>query len=238
MIKSPYWNRFAAGEAILLALVLSAGAVFALWPNLDQIVAGFFFTGGRFVGQTDIGVLARQAARVLPFFLFISLSLLYLGRRSGVIAPRFAPRGKSMLFLALSLALGPGLGVSVLKDYSHRPRPVHIQEFDGNDAFRPFYRFDGACRQNCSFPSGEAAAAFWTAAPASLAPPPLRLAAMVAALIYAFATGALRMAFGGHFLSDVIFGGLMTWSVILFVGRALPNISAVVEIVSAAHKRR
>ena len=119
------------------------------------------------------------------------------------------------------MALGPGLLVDGMKDISHRPRPVQLREFGGTRDFRPFYQFDGACPRNCSFPSGEAAAAFWMLAPASLAPLPLRPAALGAALLFGLATGGLRMAFGGHFLSDVLLAGILTIGVALALRRWL-----------------
>jgi membrane-associated phospholipid phosphatase len=47
-------------------------------------------------------------------------------------------------------------------------------------------------------------------APASLAPPPWRAPAILAALGFGVATSALRMAFGGHYLSDVVLAALST----------------------------
>ena len=88
------------------------------------------------------------------------------------------------------------------------------REFGGDQAFRPWNRFDGACVKNCAFASGEAASGFWMVAPALLAPPPWRAAAIAAALLYGAAASALRVAFGGHFLSDVLFGGLISLIVV------------------------
>ncbi len=108
------------------------------------------------------------------------------------------------------MAIGPGLVVNLgLKDHAHRPRPIQTTEFGGPFEFRPWYRFDGACRTNCSFVSGEGAEAFWMVAPASLAPPPLQAPAVAGALLFGVLTSLLRMAFGGHYLSDVILAALV-----------------------------
>ena len=58
-------------------------------------------------------------------------------------------------------------------------------------------------------------------APALLAPPPFRAPAIVSALAFGVAASALRMAFGGHFLSDVLFGGLISLIVVFAVRWAL-----------------
>ena len=143
-----------------------------------------------------------------------ALALLYFARRFG-FAVRYAPDGRSLVFLVASIAIGSGLIVNLgMKDHLHRPRPIHVEEFGGHDEFRPWYRFDGACRKNCGFASGEASSAFWMVAPALLAPPPFRAPAIASALAFGVAASALRMAFGGHFLSDVLFGGLISLIVV------------------------
>lgn len=207
---------------ILLFLVCS-GLVclaLALAPQIDLAVAGFFYANGQFIGDTAAGRVARGFARAIPLIILTGFCLLWLAGKFGLGA-RIAPRGRSIVWLLLSMVLGPGLLVEELKDISHRPRPAHMRAFGGAEDFRPFYRFDGACPRNCSFPSGEASAAFWTLAPANLAPPALRPAALGVALVFALAVGGLRMAFGGHFLSDVVFAGILTIGVVAGMGRAV-----------------
>jgi lipid A 4'-phosphatase len=196
--------KFAVMAGFVIALVL------ACVPDLDLAASRAFYAGG-FVGKGPVGVIARDIARLTPFFLLGGLALLHLGRRLGWLAAHYAPDGRSLAFLALSLALGPGLLVDgVLKEHIHRPRPVEVREFGSKLDFQPYDRFAGPCPRNCSFPSGEAAAAFWLAAPASLAPLPSRPMLTAAALVFGAATGLLRMSFGSHFLSDVMCGGLIT----------------------------
>ncbi len=108
-----------------------------------------------------------------------------------------------------------------MKDHWHRPRPIQVVEFGGADPFRPYDRLDGLCVRNCSFVSGEGASSFWTVAPALLLPPPWRAVALLGALCFAAAAGTLRMAFGGHFLSDTLFAALFTWLVIAGCWRAI-----------------
>ena len=62
--------------------------------------------------------------------------------------------------------------------------------------------------------SGEAASSAWTLAPAALAPPHWRAAALAVAAGYAAATSALRVVFGAHFLSDVVLGALVSLIVV------------------------
>ena len=228
------------GIVLALGLTLLTALLFAVWPELDLRVSSAFYRGnGHFVGAGPLGDAARQTFLTVPFAVLIAFGLLYCGERAGWRIG-WAPSGRSLVMLIASLALGPGLLVNVaLKDHWHRPRPVQVVEFGGADPFRPYDRLDGGCVRNCSFVSGEGASAFWTVAPALLLPPPWRAVALVGALCFAAAAGALRMAFGGHFLSDSLFAALFTWLVIAAcwrtilavrsTGRALPERQASIE---------
>ncbi|MDB5655776.1 MAG: phosphoesterase, PA-phosphatase related, partial [Tardiphaga sp.] len=90
-------------------------------------------------------------------------------------------------------------------------------EFSGPWQFKPWWDPTGQCGRNCSFFSGEGATAFWTYAPAALAPPAWRPAAYVAATVFGVVTSGLRMAFGGHFFTDVTIAGLVTFLVIWLI---------------------
>ncbi len=205
----------------LAALTLVAAAIFAIWPQIDLIVAHWFYGADGFVARVGIARAARSFFNVTPFVVLAVMAALYALRRGGWHVA-YAPSGRAVLFLILTLALGPGLVVNLgLKDHAHRPRPINTQEFGGPSEFRPWYRFDGACEKNCSFVSGEAAEAFWMVAPASLAPPPWRPLAIGGALAFGVAASLLRMAFGGHFLSDVTFAGLIAMMIVVAVAMAM-----------------
>jgi len=208
---------------ILLALVAGlvvVGVVFAVWPDLDLAVTGLFYHQV-FFGDSPIGRLVRDFFRVTPILVLIAFAGLYFARRFG-FAVRWAPDGRSTSFLVASFAIGTGLIVNLgMKDHLHRPRPNHVREFGGTDEFKPWYRFDGACRQNCGFPSGEAASGFWMVAPALVAPPPFRAPAVAGALAFGAVASALRIAYGHHFLSDVLFGALISLIVVFALRRVL-----------------
>jgi len=206
--------------ALIVALIL-VGALFALRPDLDLVVTRYIYEHGGFWGASDAAREARDALRLAPYWLLGGLTALWVGRRLGA-ANLAAPSGRAMIFLIASLTIGSGLIVNLgLKDHSHRPRPVHVREFGGEMDFRPWDKFDGACKKNCGFASGEAASGFWMLAPALLAPPPWRALAIAASIVYGVAASALRVAFGGHFLSDVLIGGLISAIVVLALWRLI-----------------
>ena len=94
-----------------------------------------------------------------------------------------------------TLILAPGIVVNlIIKDYSGRPRPWSIVEFGGKEQFRPWWDLRGPCESNCSFVAGEPSGAFWTMAPAAVAPPGWQAAGYGAAILFGLAVGVMRMA--------------------------------------------
>jgi lipid A 4'-phosphatase len=206
---------------VYVALTALTLGVFAIWPDLDLEVAHYFYDGGGFIGRDALERFGRDFFRVTPFVVLAVFAALWLAKRRGV-ALRWAPSGRAVIFLIATIAIGPGLIVNLgLKDHWRRPRPVQTQDFNGPSPFMPWYETNGECKKNCSFVSGEAATGFWMVAPASVLPPPWRAPAIGAAFAFGVGASLLRMAFGGHYLSDVLLGGLITLVVIEIARRLL-----------------
>ncbi len=210
--------------AIVIALAVAAatGLLFGIHPQLDLEISARFFdaTGPGFVtGRTAAGGLSwaglcRDAATWIVTALSapagVALVLKLLAPSTRLVMP-----ARAIVFLMSTLALGPGLMTNViLKEHWGRPRPVDVRPFGGGGAFVAWWDPRGACAHNCSFVAGEGSGAFWALAPAALAPPRLRPLAYAAALSFGVAAGALRIAFGGHFFTDVVFSGVLTFIVI------------------------
>jgi lipid A 4'-phosphatase len=210
-------------KALFVYITLAAVAlgVFAIWPGLDLAGAHYFYHGGGFFGRDSFERLWRDFFRVTPFVVLAAYPALWLAKHLGVRL-HWAPSGRAVIFVIATMVIGPGLIVNLgLKDHWHRPRPIQTQDFNGPSPFRPWYDDDGACKRNCSFVSGEASTGFWMVAPASVLPPPWRGPATVAAFAFGFGASLLRLAFGGHYLSDVLLGGLITLIVIEVVRRVI-----------------
>ena len=78
---------------------------------------------------------------------------------------------KALLFVILSVALGPGLlANTLLKDHWGRARPTQIEAFGGSSHFTPAPLPAAECPRNCSFVSGHAALGFSLVAFAFLLP--------------------------------------------------------------------
>jgi membrane-associated PAP2 superfamily phosphatase len=210
-----------------LIVVLAVGFVFGLFcavdPQLDLDLAALSFDSAwhLFVVNAQPWVQhTRTAARILialialPAFLAVTLKLIWPRRRMLIEA-------RAALFLIATLALGPGVLTNlVLKDHWGRPRPIDVQQFGGEYRFEPWWDPRGQCPNNCSFVAGEPSGAFWTLAPAVLAPPPLQAVAYGAALAFGIGLGAFRMAAGAHFFSDVVFAGVLMYLVV-FIAHGL-----------------
>jgi membrane-associated phospholipid phosphatase len=133
---------------------------------------------------------------------------------------------RSLLFIALVLALGPGLLINlVLKEHWGRPRPRDIEELGGLRAFLPVGE-PGSPGGGESFPSGHAAMGFFFLAFYVLLRG-RRPGAARWALAGSVAAGCLlgfqRVAVGAHFLSDVLWAGGLVYLTALTVDALLPR---------------
>jgi membrane-associated phospholipid phosphatase len=204
--------------ALILCCIVAAIAagVFLTFPQLDiAVTQAFFDEHHAFYGTTLYGRTLRAILRLASYAIFAAFVLAYVSARL-YARKRLVPTGRNLAFLALTLALGPGLSVNLLiKEHSHRPRPFQTQDFGGQWEFRPFGDFRGQCVTDCSFISGETSTAAWSLAPALLTPAPWRAAVIGASLLFTLVMGVERVAYGGHYLSDVTFGALLNWFLVL-----------------------
>ena len=196
---------------------------FMVFPGIDLTVSGWFY-------QPGAGFYLKE----LPFFQFIlkgmpaivigaAAYVLVLGVAGAALGQEFLGISKRVAaFIVLSLALGPGVVVNViLKDHWGRARPSQIAEFGGSAHFTPPLMMADQCSSNCSFSSGHGALGFWVIAFALLAPPRWRPLAIAAALAFGVMVGYVRIAQGGHFLSDVVVSALVVVSLTLWLKRVL-----------------
>jgi len=209
------------GLFIALSLALVVGVVFGIYPELDLKLAALFFdpqTRSFPLKASAWAAFVRDAAMWITWAMVIpALGALVLKMwrpdRPLLIS------GRAILFLLTTLVLSSVvLSNVVFKSYWGRPRPVVVTQFNTGEFnrldFVPWWDPRGGCARNCSFFSGEGSAAFWAVAPAALAPPAFRPLAYVAAMAFGTATGVMRMAFGGHFFTDIAAAGIVTFLVI------------------------
>jgi lipid A 4'-phosphatase len=208
------------GLSIALAVAVAVGLLFGIYPKLDLQASALFYdpqVPSSWIGTIGIVTLLRETARwavalvAAPAFIALIVKLI-APRRPMLIAARGA------VLMVVTLALGPGLLSNVLlKDEWGRPRPIDVTEFGGTDRFVAWWNPRGDCPKNCSFVAGEPSGAFWTLAPAALAPPQWRALAYAGALGFGAVVGVMRIAGGGHFFTDVVFAGVFTFLLVWLV---------------------
>jgi membrane-associated PAP2 superfamily phosphatase len=210
------------GLIVALTLVAIIGVAFGFFPRLDLMIASPFHAivlGGNNFGLRVYAPLmfARNvglwvgALLILPAIAALVIKLVFPARKLLI-------SGRAILFLTATLALGPGLLVNVgLKNHWGRPRPIDVTQFGGDQHFVAWWDPRGDCPSNCSFVSGDVSGAFWTLAPAALAPPQWRALAYGAALALGTGMAVFRMLAGAHFFSDVAFAGVFTFLIVWLV---------------------
>lgn len=133
-------------------------------------------------------------------------------RRRGWIRPG--------LFLAILLALGPGLLVnSVFKEYWGRPRPREVVQFGGKKDFLQPWQ-PGIAHNGRSFPSGHSSGAFYLTAPFFVYRRRNKSAArlwLIGGVGFGLMMSVARITQGGHFLSD----NLWAWGTVHLTAVAL-----------------
>jgi len=206
------------GLFIALAVAFFAGLLLAVFPQLDLMLARLFYDNDSRQFAFAPHGLAQYARRGAMWIAWAFAAPAIVAPIVKLIRPRkpLLIPGRAMIFLLSTILLTaivlPNL---IFKHYSGRPRPIATSEFNGPDAFRPWWDPRGGNGHNGSFFSGEAATAFWTYAPAALAPLSIRPLAFAAATIFGLTIGIFRMAFGAHYASDVLAAGvaafLVTW---------------------------
>ncbi len=211
------------GLYIALAIAVVTGLVFGLYPELDLRISRYFHGIVDTAGNTfslrfsETLMLARDTGLWISTLLVVAavatLVIKLLLPRRKMVMP-----GRAALFLIATIALGPGLLVNVLlKEHWDRSRPIDVKQLGGVETFVPWWDTRGDCGGNCSFVSGDVSGAFWTLAPAALAPPQWRAVAYGAALTFGVAMATARVVVGAHFVSDTIFAGVFTFLIIWVV---------------------
>ena len=189
----------------LLTFVLGT-AIFLLFPTIDLRFSRHLwspeqgFWGWRYAGLEWL----HENLRVFVLVGFLTLLIGWLLCRFNRAPVLFARYRKSFFFLMLVIIVGPGLVVNALfKDQWGRPRPHQVEDFGGSRTFTPAWVISDQCERNCSFVCGDASIGFVLIAGVFISRRP-RLW-FLSSLLAGGLLGLMRIAQGGHFLSDVIF---------------------------------
>jgi lipid A 4'-phosphatase len=207
----------AAGFLVVAALL---GLLFLFLPELDLAFTGMFYSSA--AGFTQNGavwerILYESVDWIVGFAVAGSLGVLLF---DAVRRGPFLRRGKVAALLLVVLALGPGLVVNgILKEHWGRARPRDVTQFGGDRRFTPALVIADQCERNCSFSAGHPSAGFALAALGYASISRRRRWAIVAvATGFGLLVGLARVAAGGHFLSDVLFSGVIVIGLTALIG--------------------
>jgi len=203
-----------------LILLAGIGGLLVALPEIDLAVAGAFYdpAHGFFLKQQPlvrfVYDLVPWVSRVVLIGLLGFVLLAWTARRRDAF---FLAHRRAALYLLLVALIGPLLLVnSVFKDHWGRARPSQIVEFGGTKTFTRAALPADQCQKNCSFVSGHASSGFFFLSPAFLWPRRRRLWLTIGTSA-GLTIGLVRIIQGGHFLSDVIFSGIVVYLTALLV---------------------
>ena len=195
---------------LLLGLAAITTVVFGK-TALDLAAARVFYHRGEANPWASVHRFPWSALYHAAPWITASLILIGLGTLVFGLAGRRTDLKWAGIFLLLSVVIGPGLIVNFLfKDHWGRPRPRDIVEFSGTSHYvAPLVPSSEGCT---SFPCGHCSVGFLYGAGWWIwrrRRPHWARSALVVGLIAGFGQGLGRMAAGAHFLSDVVWSGLL-----------------------------
>ena len=208
---------------IVLAIAAIACTVPFWLSDLDIRAAAYFYRHAPFELGYDASwpMGNKQPYKALYTFGSALSWLIVLASILAFAVPRWRkhPLVRKMALTSLAtVALGTGLLVNGIgKDYTGRPRPRTLQEFGGQAQYRPPLDL-GTPGVGKSFPCGHCSVGFAVGAiglTVIAVRPTLGVAIIIGSFLLGGAIGSARMAAGGHFLSDVMWSGILTWAAAL-----------------------
>jgi lipid A 4'-phosphatase len=202
------------GCVVYVVLAAATAALFLLVPQVDLVVSGWFYDpqhGFALNTWAPVSFVYHAVPWItwaIALLVAIASAWLFL-----MLRPLARLDRKALLFIVFSTLVGPGLVANVtLKDHWGRARPTQVEAFGGTRHFTAAPLPAAECARNCSFVSGHAALGFSLVAFAFLLPPgKARRGWIAAALGFGMLIGLVRIAQGGHFLSDVVWAGLVVF---------------------------
>ncbi|HVX37436.1 MAG TPA: phosphatase PAP2 family protein [Hyphomicrobium sp.] len=201
------------GGLLAVTLLILAGAIVLFWlfPGLDLWASRLLYKGNHeFVGSHSAVLSVVRAFFNATFALTsvvaaLGLTIAFRSGRSWLSLPFY-----TWLFLAICLGVGPGIVANLgLKDHWDRARPHNVMEFGGTKKFSSPIHPSDQCESHCSFVSGEASSIFVIFFAAALMFRRRSRTLIALGVVLGCATGFVRMAQGAHFLSDVVFAGIL-----------------------------
>ncbi len=194
-----------------VTLFLIAGVFLTIGPSLDIYISGLFYIGDPkfLIQRSDIfSIIFRDIflPSILIYVLILPIFSKYFKIDRLYFKYSFSIKEFALIWISQVLIIVLFIN-SVLKSHWGRGRPEDIIQFGGPEIFTPWFRYSEACNTNCSFVSGDAAVGFSLIVLYFITNNKLFF---YLGIIFGCSIGLIRILAGAHFLSDVLFAGLIT----------------------------
>ena len=190
----------------LLAILLTIG------PGFDIFFSSLFYRGdNQFLLQSYYSITFFFRDILLPIILVYILVLPIISILIPIKKLYFSYKFsiKKIFFIWITLIINLIFIINLFfKNVWGRSRPGDILELGGKDVFSPWYQISHACTSNCSFVSGDAAVGFSLIVLYFLSN---NLKYAYLSIIFGLLLGMVRIAEGGHFLSDIVFSAIIVF---------------------------
>ena len=199
---------------VLLAIFLTIG------PSFDLFITSFFYKGNnQFFLQSyyTITVLFRDI--LLPIIL-IYILVLPIASKLTLIKKIFFNYSfllKDIIFIWIIFFINLIIVINLFfKTFWGRARPEDVLQLGGKFNFSPWYQISDACASNCSFVSGDAAVGF-SIIILSFVTKNIKYTYL--SIIFGSLLGLIRIAEGGHFVSDIVFSAIIIYLLTFFFNK-------------------
>jgi lipid A 4'-phosphatase len=201
-------------KAMLLgAMIVGLGSafLFRFYPELDLTVSRLLYLPDHhFVGSSSPAFSTARMLFNILFYGVCTLTVIGCVMTHSTGRPWLKISSDKWIYLAVCILAGPLIIANLgFKDHWGRARPHSVVEFGGEKSFSPPLMETQQCDKNCSFVSGEASSIYIICFAAAFLFPSFAGSWVVTGVLLGSAAGFVRMARGAHFLSDVIFAGVL-----------------------------
>lgn len=217
-------------QALVLGIIALLGLLPFLLTDLDlRVASSFYYPGADDPWLRGQGALWSFLYRLVPLLTGALVVGALLVLAAGILVDQPRPLGLYAVLVLSAVLIGPGLLVNgVLKNHWDRPRPHQVDVLGGTRDYLPPLMMGGT-GVGKSFPCGHSSVGYlfgvffliWRRSR-----PWLARVALVVALGLGTLIGVARMAAGDHFLSDVVWSGIIVHGVTLILYYAVLRIPA------------
>ncbi|WP_164503792.1 phosphatase PAP2 family protein [Rickettsiales endosymbiont of Stachyamoeba lipophora] len=180
-----------------------------IYPEIDIFISSLFYHPSQrfWLEHSKVAVFTNTLVKYFIVMLVLGVGILQAWLFRGKKTILYL----NVLYLTLTLIIGPAVTVNqLLKEHWGRARPSQIEEFGGSKQFTPALIISNNCMDNCSFASGHASMAFWITSLAFIAQTTkMRRQLFIFGVMAGLAMGFMRIIMGRHFLSDIVFAGII-----------------------------